>query len=51
MKTIVTNPVRRGQWLARFSIVCVIGFVFALISAPVSAAEGVSTEAGPEGPA
>jgi dienelactone hydrolase len=51
MKTIVTKPVHRGRWLAGFSIVCVIGFVFALISAPVSAAEGVSTEAGPEGPA
>jgi dienelactone hydrolase len=51
MKTIATNPVHRGQWLARFATACVIGWMFVLIAASVSTAAGESTEAGPEGPA
>ena len=51
MKTISTNPVYRGQWLTCFATACVVGWMFALIAASVSAADGVSTDAGPEGPA
>lgn len=39
------------RWLVRFATVSVIGWVVALMAASAIAADGVSTEAGPEGPA
>jgi dienelactone hydrolase len=51
MKAISINPMYRVQWLARFVTACVIGGMFVLIAVSVSAGDGVSTDAGPEGPA
>lgn len=51
MKTIQTQPLHSVRWLVRFATVSVIGWVVALMAASAVAAEGVSTEAGPEGPA
>lgn len=51
MKTITTQLMNRSWWLRRGVTVLIIGWIFAAIAAPTSAADGVSTEAGPEGPA
>ena len=47
----MTMPVSRRQWILRIATVLFAGWLFAVIAAPASAADGVSTEAGPEGPA
>jgi dienelactone hydrolase len=41
----------RRRWIRRIATVLFIGWIFVVIAAPASAADGVSTEAGPEGPA
>lgn len=51
MKTITTKFMNRSWWLRRAATVLIIGWIFAAIAAPASAEDGVSTEAGPEGPA
>ncbi|MBI5634484.1 MAG: hypothetical protein HZA15_13520, partial [Nitrospirae bacterium] len=51
MKTIMTKPMNRRLWIRRIATVLFIGCIFAVIAAPAYAADGVSTEAGPEGPA
>jgi dienelactone hydrolase len=51
MKTIMTNPMNRGRWIRRIETVLFVVWIFAVIAASASAADPVSTEAGPEGPA
>lgn len=51
MKTIMTKPMNRRRWIRRIATVLFIGWIFAVIAALASAAAGVSTEAGTEGPA
>ena len=51
MKTMVKKNVNRKQWITRIASVLLIGWMFAIIAMSASAADGVSTEAGPEGPA
>ena len=51
MKTITTKPLNQRRWLQRIATVMFIGSLFAVIAAPASAADGVTTETGPEGPA
>jgi dienelactone hydrolase len=49
MKTMM--KMNRKQWIPRVATSVLIGWMFAIIAVSVSAADGVSTEAGPEGPA
>ena len=51
MKTIMTKYMNRRWWIQRVAPVLIIGWILSAITASASAAEGVSTEAGPEGPA
>jgi dipeptidyl aminopeptidase/acylaminoacyl peptidase len=51
MKTMMKKSMNRKQWITRVASVLLIGWMFAVITVSVSAADGVSTEAGPEGPA
>ena len=51
MKTMMRKLVNRGQRLPRAATVLLIGWMFAVIAASTIAADSVSTEAGPEGPA
>jgi hypothetical protein len=51
MKTMMKKSMNRKQWITRVSSALLIGWMFAVITVSVSAADGVSTEAGPEGPA
>jgi carboxymethylenebutenolidase len=41
----------KTMWIRRIATVLFIGWIFAVIAAPASAADGVSTEEGPDGPA
>ena len=50
MKTIMTKPINRRRWNRRIATLLFIVWIFAVITAPASAAEGVSSVAGPEGP-
>jgi dienelactone hydrolase len=50
-KTKMTKPINQKHWLHRIATVMFIGWLFTVIAAPASAAAGVSTETGPEGPA
>ena len=45
------KSMNRKQWVTRVASVLLIGWMFAITAVSVSAADGVSTEAGPEGPA
>ncbi len=51
MKTIMTKLMNRRLWTRRIVNVLLFGWIAIVIAAPASAADGVSTEAGPEGPA
>jgi dienelactone hydrolase len=51
MKTMMTRSMNRRQWTPRAAYVLLIGWMFTFIAASASAADGLSTEAGPEGPA
>ena len=51
MKTMVKKNMNRKQWITRIAGVLFIGWMFAIVAVSASAADGVSTEAGPEGPA
>jgi dienelactone hydrolase len=51
MKTMMIKPMNRRWWIRRIVTVLFIGWTFAVIAAPASAVDPVSTEAGPEGPA
>ena len=51
MTKTATNPVRLWHWLPKASTVQLIGWMFALAAASVSAADGISTDASSEGPA
>ena len=51
MKTMMKKNMNRKQWITRVASVLLIGWMFAVIAVSASAADGVSTEAGPEGPA
>ena len=49
MKTMMKKNMNQKQWMARIASVLLIGWIFVAIGASVSVADGVSTEAGPEG--
>lgn len=49
MKTMRTKHMNRKQWITRAASMLLIGGTFAFIIASASAADGVSSEAGPEG--
>ena len=51
MKPMVKKNINRKQWITRVASVLLIGWIFAIVAVSVSVADGVSTEAGPEGPA
>jgi dienelactone hydrolase len=51
MKTIGTILMNRKRWITRAACMLLTGWVFAFNIASASAPEGVSTEAGPDGPA
>lgn len=51
MTTIATNPVRLWHWLPKAATVQLVGWMFALVVASVSAAGCISTDASSEGPA
>lgn len=51
MTSIATETVNQRQWLRRAATAQLIGCMFALVAASVSAAEGISADASPEGPA
>lgn len=51
MKTMMKKNMNRKQWITRIASVLLIGWMFVAIAVSVSVADGVSTEAGPEGPA
>ncbi len=50
MKTIMTKPMNQRWWIRQIATALFTGWLFAVIAAPASAADPVSTEAGPEGP-
>jgi dienelactone hydrolase len=50
MKTMMTMQLNRERWIPFAATVLLIGLLFAITATFASAAEGVSTDAGPEGP-
>lgn len=51
MKTLMQKSTKEGHWFLRALIVLSIGWIVAATASTVYAAEGISTEAGPDGPA
>jgi alpha/beta superfamily hydrolase len=51
MKTMMTKPLNRGSWIPFIVTVLLIGWMLFVIAVSVSAADRVSNDAGPEGPA
>ena len=51
MKTLMQKSTKEGHWFLQALIVLSIGWIVAATASSVYAAEGISTEAGPEGPA
>jgi dienelactone hydrolase len=47
----ITKFMNRRQWVPRAATVLLIGWMVAIIASSAAAADGVSTDAGPEGPA
>ena len=51
MKILMQKSTKEGHWFLRALTVLLIGWMIAATASSVFAAEGISTEAGPEGPA
>lgn len=51
MKMLMQKSIKEGHWFLRALTVLLIGWMVAATASSVFAAEGISTEAGPEGPA
>ena len=51
MKTIMTKTLNRERWIPFVTTMLLVGWMLVVIAVSVSAADRVSTDAGPEGPA